>query len=312
MDLSIVIPVYGCPATLFELCYRINEVATRLNLNYEIILVNDACPKGSWESIKKICSENKRVIGVNLSRNFGQVHATNAGLDISKGEWVVVMDCDLQDPPEAIADLYKKATEGFDIVYARRKQRKDNFITKFLSKTFYSLYNKTTGNKYDSSVGNLNIVARKVVNVYCNMRERDKSYAVVLPCMGFRQTALDVKSEERKEGKSSYTLFKKLKLALSLITSQSNRPLIMSMSMGFVISFLSFVFLAYQLIQYFVVGETPSGWTSIIVSIYFMSGLILAAIGLVGVYIGNIFNEAKGRPPYIIQDIINGEIRNKE
>ncbi len=307
IDISVVVPVYACPGALGELCDRLKKTILQITTNYEIILVNDACPMGSWDKIKEICSLEPRIKGISLSRNFGQIYATNAGLDLCRGEWVVLMDCDLQDPPESIIPLYQKAMEGFDIVYARRNDRKDNFITKILSKTFYRIYNYITGSQYDSSIGNLNIVNKKVVDVYCKMKQRDKSYAVVLPQMGFRQTAIDIFSEKRKEGKSSYSFIKKLKLAVTMIVSQSNKPLILSMNIGLSISVLAFLFLIYQVIQYFLIDEIPSGWTSLIVSVYFMSGLILAAIGLVGIYIGNIFNEAKGRPPYIIQEILNNK-----
>ncbi len=307
IDISVVVPVYGCPTALTELCDRLQSTISKITENYEIILVNDACPMGSWDKIKEICSLEPRIKAINLSKNFGQMYATNAGLEFCCGEWVVLMDCDLQDPPESIIPLYEKAMEGFDVVYARRKNRKDNLITKTFSKTFYKIYNYITGSKYDSSIGNLNIVNRKVVDVYCKMKQRDKSYAVVLPQMGFRQTAIDILSEKRKEGKSTYNFTKKLKLALTMIVSQSNKPLILSMNVGLSISVLAFLVLIYQVIQYFLIDEIPSGWTSLIVSVYFMSGLILAAIGLVGIYIGNIFNEAKGRPPYIIQEIINNK-----
>lgn len=310
MEFSVVIPVYGCPLALEELCSRLKKVITQITNSYEIILINDGCPRGSWDYIKKICKQDKKIIGVNLSKNFGQVHATNAGLNLAKGDWVCVMDCDLQDPPEAILPLYEKAINGFDIVYARRVGRKDNFLTKFLSKSFYKFYNFITGNNYDPTIGNLNIVHRKVLDNYKKMHEKNKSYAVVLPSMGFKQTAIDINPEKRKEGKSSYTFFKKIKLATTLITSQSNRPLLVSIELGFIISFLAFIYLIAQIIQYFTCGEVLSGWTSTIVSIYLIGGLILSSIGLTGIYIGNIFEEVKGRPPYMIEEILNKNDEN--
>lgn len=310
MDFSVVIPVYGCPLALEELCSRLKQTLTQITNNYEIILINDGCPRGSWDYIKKLCKQDKKIIGVNLSKNFGQVHATNAGLNLAKGEFVCVMDCDLQDPPEAITPMYKKILEGFDVVYARRIGRKDNFITKFLSKSFYKVYNFITGSNYDPTIGNLNIARKKVLDNYKKMHEKNKSYAVVLPSMGFRQTSIDITPQKRKEGKSSYTLIKKIKLATSLITSQSNRPLLISIKLGFIISFLAFVYLIVQIVQYFTCGEVLSGWTSTIVSIYFIGGLILSSIGLAGIYIGNIFEEIKGRPSYMIQEILNQEDKN--
>lgn len=310
MDFSVVIPVYGCPLALKELCKRLTQVLTQITNKYEIILVNDGCPLGSWDYIKKICKNDKNIIGVNLSKNFGQVHATNAGLNLAKGDFICVMDCDLQDPPEAITPMYKKILEGFDVVYARRVGRKDKFLTKFLSKSFYKVYNFITGNNYDSTIGNLNIVRKKVLENYKKMKEKNKSYAVVLPSMGFRQTSIDINPEKRKEGTSSYTFTKKIKLATSLITSQSNKPLLLSIKVGFISSFFAFVYLIVQIIQYFTNGEVLSGWTSTIVSIYFIGGLILSSIGLAGIYIGNIFEEIKGRPSYMIQEILNKKDEN--
>lgn len=307
IDISVVIPVYGCPGALPDLYKRLKETLKRITDRYEIILVNDACPYHSWDIIKTICEEDKNAIGMNMSRNFGQIKAITAGLDISKGEYVVVMDCDLQDRPESIIELYKKLQEGYDVVFARREGRKDNFITKFLSKCFYRLYGYFTEDTFDSSICNFSISKRKVINAYCYMREQNRAYTMFIRWIGFKQTAIDMPADKRFEGKSSYNFRKKLKIALEIITSQSNRPLILSIKIGFDIALIALCYIIYIICKYLMNGDVLVGWTSLIASIYFIGGMLLCAIGVVGIYVGNIFDETKHRPLYVISEYINRE-----
>lgn len=306
MDISVVIPVYGCPTALRPLCERLTSVLEGMGKTFEILLVDDHDPQNSWEEIESICKDDERVIGIKLSRNFGQIRAITAGLDESCGEWVVVMDCDLQDRPEAIPALYETAIGGdYDVVFARRAKRKDNVVTKFLSRSFYKVYGYFTEGNYDASLCNFSISRRAVIEAYCSMREHQRAYTMYLKWVGFRQTAIDVEGDSRFEGKSSYNLSKKLSMATELITAQSVKPLRFAMNMGFVIAFLSFVFLVVTVIRYFFFGPISIGYTSTIASIYLVCGLLLAAIGIVGLYVGNIFIEVKKRPLYIIQKKIN-------
>lgn len=305
MDISVVIPVYGCKAALHELHDRLVQSLSEITNDYEIILVNDSCPQGSWEVIKELCETDKKVVGINLSRNFGQIRAITAGLANASGDYVVVMDCDLQDRPEEIVNLYNKLNEGYDVVFARRKKRRDPFFKKLLSKMFYKMYNYFTGGIYDSSLCNFSISRRCVIYNYLTMREQNRAFTMFIKWMGFRQAAIDVKHDERYEGKSSYSLSKRFKLASEIITAQSNKPLILSTRIGFTISFLAFVYIIYLVIRYFAKGISVSGWTSTIVSIYFVGGLLLLNLGVIGLYIGYIFDEVKNRPIYIIKDKIN-------
>lgn len=220
MKISVVVPVYGCPTAVVPLCKRLDNTLTQIADDYEIILVNDACPKGSWTEIEKVCAVDTRVIGIELSRNFGQIKAITAGLDYAKGDWVVVMDCDLQDRPEGIIDLYRKAMEGYDVVFARRKARKDNAFVKFCSKSFYKVYDYFTDGNYDNSICNFSISRREVIQSYCNMREQNRAYTLFLKWLGYKQTAIDVEADVRYEGKSSYNIRKKTKMALEFITAQ--------------------------------------------------------------------------------------------
>lgn len=228
MDISVVIPVYGCKAALPELHRRLTESLSQITNEYEIILVDDNCPQNSWEEIVELCQKDEKVKGFHLSRNFGQIRAITAGLDKSKGDWVVVMDCDLQDRPEAIVELYQKAQEGYDVVFARRTERVDTAVTKILSKTFYKVYDYFTDGAFDSSICNFSISRRKVIGSYCSMREHNRAFTMFIRWLGFKETAIDLKADARFEGTSSYNLQRKLKMAFEIITSQSNKPLFFS------------------------------------------------------------------------------------
>ncbi|WP_343248573.1 glycosyltransferase family 2 protein [Diplocloster hominis] len=309
MDISVVIPVYGCKVALPELYRRLCENLENLVISFEIIFVDDFCPQNSWMEIKNICANDNRVIGLRLSRNFGQIRAITAGLDKCRGDWIVVMDCDLQDRPESIKDLYEKALEGYDVVFARRIGRKDSFITKFFSRCFYKIYDYFTEGTFDSSICNFSISKRIVIDNYCRMREQNRAYTMFIRWLGFKQIAIDLKADERYEGKSSYSIKKKTKMALEIITSQSNKPLLFSVKIGFLISLLSLIYILYLICRYLILGDILVGWTSLIASIYLMGGILLCAIGIVGIYVGNIFNEEKKRPLYVVAESLNEEIK---
>lgn len=307
MDISVVIPVYGCRAAIPELYDRLCKSLEKIVEDFEIILVDDCCPQNSWEEIEKVCQKDTRVVGLRLSRNFGQIKAITAGLDQSKGDWVVVMDCDLQDRPEAIGDLYKKAQEGYDVVFARRKDRKDTALTKFLSKFFYKIYDYFTDGNFDNAICNFSISKRIVIDSYCRMREQNRAYTLFIKWLGFKQATIDADADARFEGKSSYNFRRKIKMAFEFITSQSNKPLLFSVKGGFAIALISFVYIISLIIRKLVIGNVDIGWTSVIASIYLIGGILLCAIGVVGIYVGNIFNEAKKRPLYVVAERLNGE-----
>lgn len=306
MKISVVVPVYGCPAAVQPLCTRLKATLTQLTEDYEIILVNDACPKGSWNEIEKACKENERVVGIELSRNFGQMKAILAGLEYATGDWIVVMDCDLQDRPEEIVNLYNKAQEGYDVVFARRKVRNDNFLKVFLARQFYKLYRFATDGNYDEAVCNFSIIKRCVAESYCEMKEQHRGYVMYLRWLGFRQTVIDVQHDSRYEGKSSYSLQKRIDMALELLTSQSDKPLRMMVATGFCMAVISLIALVYLVISYFF-RHVTIGWTSIVASVFLMGGFTIMVIGIVGIYVGNIFMQTKSRPLYVIRQIKRGE-----
>lgn len=307
MDFSVVVPVYGCRDALPELHRRLVETLEQMGKSFELIFVDDHDKQNSWEEIFRICQQDKRVRGIKLSRNFGQIRAITAGLDNAKGDWIVVMDCDLQDRPESIPELYGKACEGFDVVFAKRVDRKDSALTKFLSKSFYKVYGYFTDGTYDASLCNFSISRRIVIQNYCKLREHNRGYTMFIKWLGFRQTAIELVGDERFSGSSSYSFSKKMNMAFELITAQSNKPLQLSIRIGFVISLIAFAFLIYTVLRQLLFNDGAAGWTSLIASIYLMGGIILAAIGIMGLYVGNIFTEVKNRPLYVIEEDVNGE-----
>ena len=310
MYMSVVIPVYGCREALPELHKRLTCTLESITSDYEIILVNDNCPENSWEVIEDLCGQDPHVAGIELSRNFGQMKAIQAGLDYSTGEWVVVMDCDLQDRPEEIINLYNKAKEGYDIVFARRAVRKDGAFKKFLSNCFYGVYRKMTGLDYDGAICNFSIADRNAIDSYCSMREEHRDYSTYMFWIGFRRAVIDVEHNERYEGKSGYSLKKRFKLASEILTSQSDAILRFFVKLGFFMTFVAFLAII-GLVIYYLTGNVNEGWTSIVATTVLVGGIIVMVVGVVGLYVGNTFMQSKNRPLYIIRQIKNDKGQKK-
>jgi len=305
IKISVVSPVYGCRACLFELYDRLVASLSKVTDNFEIILVNDACPQKSWEHIITLGEKDSRVKGINLSRNFGQHYAITAGLDHAKGEWVVVMDCDLQDKPEEIIKLYNKAMEGYDIVFGKRFERQDSYFKQLGSKCFNKVLEYFTDTKHDNTIANFGIYAQKVVQTINQYREQSRDFLLFAKIVGFKKTEIEIEHAQRAHGKSSYNLTKLINLAVDSILSHSNKPLRLSIQLGFLIASSSLGFALWLVSRYFIYGTTTEGWTSLMVSMFFMFGLLFAILGITGLYIGKIFDEVKNRPLYIIGETIN-------
>lgn len=204
MKLTIVSPVYKAHNITNELIRRIIKSVEEITTDYEIILVDDACPDNSWEEIEKAALTNPKIKGIKLSRNFGQHYAITAGLDHATGDWVVVMDCDLQDQPEEIPNLYNKAIEGYDIVFARRVRRKDSFFKKVNSQIFYKIFSYLSGIKQDGTVANFGIYSNKVIGAVKQIREPMRAFTPMVKWVGFNTSAIEVDHSERYIGKTSY------------------------------------------------------------------------------------------------------------
>jgi polyisoprenyl-phosphate glycosyltransferase len=305
IHISVVSPVYGCKTCLTELYNRLTQSIEKITPDFEIIFVNDASPDGSWAVIVELAKSDKRVKGINLSRNFGQHYAITAGLEFTKGEWVVVLDCDLQDQPEEIPKLYKKASEGYDIVFARRIARKDPFLKRLSSRLFHAAFLYFSGFKSDSAIANFGILSKQVVNEYNQMKESARSFPSLVYYLGFRLGTVDVQHSQRHSGKTSYSLSKLTRLSGDVILSNSNKPLKQTIKLGFSISLLSILLALYNVIAHFTGIIRLAGFTSTIFSIWFIGGMIMFVLGIVGLYIGKIFEQVKERPLFIVSDKIN-------
>lgn len=273
--------------------------------SHEIILVDDASPDNSVVIIRNLCDKNPEVKGILLSRNFGQHHAISAGLSFSSGRYVVVMDCDLQDIPEEIENLYRKASEGFDIVYASRVNRTDGVMKIFLSKAFYRILGYLTGTNQDASIANFGIYQRKTIEALMEMGDESRNFNTMIRWVGFTSTSIPVKHGRREEGASAYTLGKSFRLAFETIISFSDKPLRLVVAFGFITSLVSLVIGCYYLLLYLRGGITVLGYTSLILSMWFLSGLMIFVLGILGLYIGKTFDKVKSRPLFIIREKIN-------
>ena len=302
MKLSVVIPVYGCCASLDALYERLEKTLSSITDDFEIIMVNDASPDLAWAKIQKLSELDNKVKGINFSKNFGQHKAIAAGLDYADGDWVIVMDCDLQDQPEEILKLYAEAMNGYEVVFGRRVDRQDTYFKRLGSKVFYWIYNYFTESNANGQIGNFSIVSKKVVHELRKITERNRPYALLVNWLGFSRSDIDIEHDIRSEGKSSYTFNKLLSLASDIIIAYSNKPLKLSINLGFILSTFAFLYALWLVVSYYYFDITVEGWTSVIVSIFFIGGLIISNLGILGIYIGRIYDEVKNRPYYIIEN----------
>lgn len=307
MKISIIVPFYKSRQSIVPLYEGLEAALSSICSpeEREYLFIEDCSGDGTWEALADVACQDERVKVVQFSRNFGQHYAIGAGLELCSGDWAVVMDCDLQDRPEEIPRLYAKAQEGFDIVCARRGQRKDPLWKRWTSFIFAKTFSWLSGMKYDPEVANFRIISRKVIDAYCSMREKLRFFGGHLQWLGFSTAYIDVEHGARHGGRSSYTLRKLIDLAMDTIIAYSDKPLRLSIKAGFIMAFFSF-FYAFYLICRKILWNIPiEGWTSMMVSLWFLSGLIIANLGIIGIYLGKVFDETKKRPLYVISKRIN-------
>jgi dolichol-phosphate mannosyltransferase len=305
LHISIVSPVYRAENIVDKLVEEIIRFITPITRDFEIILVEDGSPDNSWQKIEENCKKNTRVKGVKFSRNFGQHYAITAGLTRAEGEWVIVMDCDLQDRPDQFAKLYEKAQEGYDIVFARRILRTDGFLKKLSSKLFYRVFSFLTDTKQDSSIANFGIYHRKIIVAILSMKDHIRYFPTMLQWVGFKKAYVDVEHGEREEGKSSYSWKKLFQLAWNNIIAFSDKPLRLTIQFGLLISILSGLVGFFYVLRYVFGKITVSGFASIIISIWFLSGIVIFILGMLGVYLSKVFEKVKDRPNFIIDETLN-------
>lgn len=305
--LSVVIPVYKAEKLLGELYRRLKKSLESITTDFEILLVEDCGEDGSWQLIKELAKIDPRVKGFQFSRNFGQHYGITAGLDHCTGDWVVIMDCDLQDQPEEISKLYCKALEGYDVVLADRGKRTDPPIKRFFSWAFYKVFSYFLDLDYNGQAGNFRIISKKVVNNFRQMRENLRFFGGLITWMGFNTTSVTIQHAKGLNEKSTYTFAKLWKLAINAIIAYSDKPLRLSIQLGFLMSFFAFLYGTYIVIRSTIFHIPVQGWSSLIVSLYFIGGIIIGILGIIGIYLGKTFDEVKKRPLYILAETTENE-----
>lgn len=306
--LSVVVPMYFEEEVAAECYNRLKTVMVQYKYNYEFVFVNDLSTDRTLEILTEIADKDKRVKIIDFARNFGHQIAVTAGIDYAKGDAVVIIDADLQDPPEVIPELVNKWLQGYDVVYAKRKKRKGETWFKLVTaKYFYKFLNYMSDIDIPKDTGDFRLIDRKVADVFRQMTEKNRFVRGMISWVGFRQTYVEYERDERFAGESKYPLKKMIKFASDGIIAFSTKPLRLVMTMGFVSVFISILVLLYTFIIRLFGQEVEPGWASIMVAITFFSGIQLLGLGIVGQYIARIYEESKNRPIYIVKDTINVE-----
>jgi dolichol-phosphate mannosyltransferase len=303
--ISVVSPVYKAENIVGELLRQIVLALETITADFEIILVEDGSPDQSWKAIEKECQLNKKVVGIKLSRNFGQHHAITAGIDAAKGEWIVVMDCDLQDNPAEIKNLFFETQKGFDIVFAKRVNRKDTFYKQFTSQLFYRFFSYLSGVNQDGTISNFGIYNKKVIQAICSMREPLRAFSPMARYVGFSTSYVNVEHGVRFEGKSSYSWLKLINLALDISVSYSEKPLRLVAVTGIAIFILGFILSVTFLISGLSFLTDKSIAIITLISIWLVGGLTIFVAGIISVYVGKVFDATKKRPLYFIDKTIS-------
>lgn len=306
-SISIVIPAYRCASSLTELFRRLEATLEALAIDYEIILVDDRSPDDDWNVIKTLAAQSPRVVGLQLSRNFGQHPAIMAGLSASKGEWIVVMDGDLQDNPLEIPKLLEVARGGYEVVQARRVARRDSWFRRSVSGAFYRILSSLTDSDYDAAIANFGVYHRKVIDAVLSFGEQFRYFPTMVRWVGFRRTTVVVEHLSRYEGRSAYSISRMMSLASKILVSNSNKPLRFVMLLGLILA-VGAALVGLTLIVLALCGKfTVLGWPSVIVSIWLLSGVIIFILGIIGLYLGQVFDEVKGRPVFIVGERIGAQ-----
>lgn len=305
INLSIVVPVYNEQFNIDKLIEGIKTNVQNLVSHFEVIIVDDGSRDKTWAKIVEHCRKDERITAIKFSRNFGHHYAITAGLHNSLGDLVVVMDGDMQDRPEVIPALYDEIRKGFDVVFVNRTNRPESVLYKLAQKFFYLVLRILSGYDFDSRQANFSIINRKVVEAFKQFPENSRFYGSTIKWLGFRSSSISATHGKRFEGKPSYTLQKRFKLAADIILAFSDRPLKIAIGLGLIMSALSIFMVAWILIGVRSWGFSVVGWPSLIAAIFFSTGIILVILGILGVYLGQVFKEVKNRPLYLISESIN-------
>ena len=304
--ISIVVPCHNEEEMVPIFHKEITAVSEQLpDAVFEMIFVNDGSKDATLAELKRVASLDERVHYLSFSRNFGKEAAMYAGLKHAHGDFVCVMDCDLQDRPDEIPNLYRKAMEGWDSVFAQRTVRNDTFFKRFFSKTFYAFFSYLTDTKQDPSVANFGIYHRRVIDAMLTMRDQIRFFPTMVQWVGFRKYYLPVQHSERFEGKTTYNFKSLIRLAINNMIAFSDKPLRLTVKAGFTIASLSVLVALVYLVLYLTGAIQVLGFTTLVLSIWFLAGIVISILGVVGLYIGKVFEKVKDRPTFIISKACN-------
>lgn len=305
---SVIVPMFNEEEVIATTFSRLKEVMDRTGELYELIFVNDGSRDASAQIVSNLAKQNKEVVLIDFSRNFGHQVAITAGMDYARGQAVIIIDADLQDPPEVMLQMIEKWKEGYEVVYGKRIKRKgETWFKKSTAKIFYRLLNTLTNVDIPTDTGDFRLIDRKVCDALKGLKEKNRFVRGLISWIGFRQTSVEFVREERFAGETKYPLNRMIKFAMDGITSFSYKPLRIATYIGFFISSISFVYLLIVLYQRLFTDSTTVGWSSIVAINLFFNGIILILLGVIGEYIGRIYEESKGRPLYIVKDIVTSE-----
>lgn len=303
MDISIIIPIFNEEQNIPVLHYRLHSVLSQMNKSFELIFINDGSKDLSLALIKELAQRDPHVRYIDFSRNFGHQIAVSAGIDTAQGKGVVIIDADLQDPPELIPTMYDKLQSGYHVVYAKRKQREgESFLKKITARMFYRIMRRITSIDIPLDTGDFRIMDRKVVDVLRLMPEKTKFLRGQISWIGFKQTYVEYDRNERNAGYTGYTYRKMFRFAMDGITSFSNFPLKVASVVGFLVSGISFIIMLYALYIRFINGHYVEGWTSLMISVLFIGGIQLMCVGVIGEYLSRVSDNVRNRPLYIISE----------
>ncbi|MBO7191566.1 MAG: glycosyltransferase family 2 protein [Elusimicrobiaceae bacterium] len=306
MDLSVIVPVFNESEVLPQLRARLEPVLSSCTPDYEILFINDGSTDGTLPLLKTWAHQDKRIKIISLSRNFGKEAAVTAGLAAGSGRAVIILDADLQDPPELIHEFWKKFQEGYDNVYGVRENRSaDSFLKRTSAQAFYKFYNRLSNSSIPYNAGDYRLLSRRAVNAVLALPERERFMKGLFSWVGYKSVAVPFTREKRAAGKTKWSYWKLWNFALNGLTASTTLPLKLWTYFGLVISAASFLFAAWTAYKKIVFGNPVSGYTSIMVAILFFSGVQLISLGVIGEYLSHIFHEVKQRPAYFIDEKIN-------
>jgi len=305
---SVIVPMYNEEEVISTTFARLKEVMDRSGERYELIFINDGSKDSSAQIIKKFAEQHPEVVLIDFSRNFGHQIAITAGMDYARGDAIIIIDADLQDPPEVMLLMLEKWREGYEVVYGKRAKRKgETWFKKTTAKLFYRTLRMLTNVDIPADTGDFRLIDRKVCDVLVGLKEKNRFVRGLVSWIGFKQTSVEFVREERFAGVTKYPLKRMVRFAIDAITSFSFKPLRIASYVGFAISLISFIYLLVVLYQRLFTETTTTGWASIVAINLLFNGIILLLLGVIGEYIGRIYEETKNRPLYIVRERIGGQ-----